>query len=587
MRKLTVIFTALIVITGFCFAQGSAEEIIIKDGERIAFLGDSITNAGASYGAYCRLVIQGLKSKGITVDPVFAGVSGDTSMTMLLRLDRAVLDHKPDWVFLSAGVNDIWHHDPTVKISVFQAKPGMGVGLEDYKKYVTRIVERCQAAGANVILSTITPIKEDPDFKLNRQAVEYNKFLYKLAKEKNLPIAKLHEAMFAKIAEAKKEILAKKLTRKQSGHLRVTSDGVHPLKPGHYTMAKGILKAMGLSDASVSAAEKQWDNSQKLLFLGDRITAGGGRAGSWQHLILDRLNAGKEMVISESKIAYTAKDFLKNFKDKLATSNFKYVVVQFSRGDVEEGTPFTEFKKQVTELVRLANRENVKPVMISIPVANNLPGSELNKKINACNDILRQIAKDKQVAFGDVNAAMAEVYKSNPARKLTFDGLRFNYDGDVLMAKTALEAFGYSPFLIAKLYKTWDNRPSYTFGASHRVVVYINLSESGFNAIEDVYKKYHGIGVSKFFRVGMHLMVTEGCDKRIAEFDKKWINPNLPAGKLSYQKGIRFNFSKNEVRAIEAAAKKKNISLQEFFNRAFKVSLYAMLAEDVLGLQSN
>ena len=176
MTMRTKYLSAIVLVLLVCAGSGYAEEsqVIIKDGDKVAYLGDSITAAGANYGGYCRLVVHGLKAKGIIVEPVFAGVPGNTSEHMLGRLEQSVLQHKPDWVVLAAGVNDIWHGDPTVKIGVFQPKPGMGVKLDAYRKNVSAIVDRCKDSGAKVILTTITPIREDPEFKLNITARKYN-----------------------------------------------------------------------------------------------------------------------------------------------------------------------------------------------------------------------------------------------------------------------------------------------------------------------------------------------------------------------------------------------------------------------------
>jgi hypothetical protein len=48
---------------------------VIKTGESIAFLGDSITAGGGNHGGYCRLVVHGLKTKGIRVNGIYAGIS--------------------------------------------------------------------------------------------------------------------------------------------------------------------------------------------------------------------------------------------------------------------------------------------------------------------------------------------------------------------------------------------------------------------------------------------------------------------------------------------------------------------------------
>ena len=40
---------------------------------------------------------------------VNAGIGGNKIHDLLGRLDRDVLVHKPDWVTVSIGINDVWH----------------------------------------------------------------------------------------------------------------------------------------------------------------------------------------------------------------------------------------------------------------------------------------------------------------------------------------------------------------------------------------------------------------------------------------------------------------------------------------------
>ncbi|MDP7011638.1 MAG: sialate O-acetylesterase, partial [Verrucomicrobiota bacterium] len=54
----------------------NSEKIAVKNGEKIAFLGDSITAAGKRPGGYCQLVLAALKDQGIEAKPVFAGIGG-------------------------------------------------------------------------------------------------------------------------------------------------------------------------------------------------------------------------------------------------------------------------------------------------------------------------------------------------------------------------------------------------------------------------------------------------------------------------------------------------------------------------------
>jgi lysophospholipase L1-like esterase len=103
---------------------------IVKDGEKIAFMGDSITQFGnVNAGGYVNLIMDGLKRAGVKkLVKIPAGVSGNKSNQMLARLQRDVLDKKPDWMLLSCGVNDVGHGKN-------------GVELEPYKKNISEIAE--------------------------------------------------------------------------------------------------------------------------------------------------------------------------------------------------------------------------------------------------------------------------------------------------------------------------------------------------------------------------------------------------------------------------------------------------------------
>ncbi|MBO5941441.1 MAG: hypothetical protein J6R18_09640, partial [Kiritimatiellae bacterium] len=130
-------------------------DVCIKNGDTIAFMGDSITHQGNKYPAgYVNLVMKGLKMCGVSANKIPAGIGGHKSVQMNERLDRDVISKKPQWMTFSCGVNDVWHD-----------KKGKGVSLEKYKKLVGDIFDRCAAAGIEVIVLTATMITEDPEAK--------------------------------------------------------------------------------------------------------------------------------------------------------------------------------------------------------------------------------------------------------------------------------------------------------------------------------------------------------------------------------------------------------------------------------------
>ena len=227
-------------------------EIAVKSGEKIAFLGDSITAGGWSNPAgYVQLVIAGLKANGVEVVPVPAGIGGHKSDQMLARLDKDVLSKKPQWMTLSCGVNDVWHGPRGVPLDDAMAKSGTydeKVGTRGtYKKNITAIIDQTTAAGVKPVMLTATVIHENLDSKENGLLAPYNNFLRQLAKEKKVPMADLY-AMFEERLKAENKPKEKVLT----------SDGVHMNTEGNKLMAIGVLKAFGLNETELDKAKASW-----------------------------------------------------------------------------------------------------------------------------------------------------------------------------------------------------------------------------------------------------------------------------------------------------------------------------------------
>jgi len=211
--------------------------VAVKSGQKIAFMGDSITEGGAGPKGYVTLVMKGLEANGIKAECIPAGISGHKSNDMLGRLDKDVLSKKPDWMTLSCGVNDVWHG-------------ANGVPLDAYKVNITKIIEQCQAAGVKVMILTSTMIGEDQPNENNQKLMAYNEFLRTLAKTKKCALADLNADMQAGIA---------KVTEKKGNVF--TGDGVHMNDAGNVMMATGVLKAFGLNAAQLTKAQKSWTDA--------------------------------------------------------------------------------------------------------------------------------------------------------------------------------------------------------------------------------------------------------------------------------------------------------------------------------------
>ncbi len=233
-RAFASLFTFCLLTCGFVMG----EDAQVKTGDKIAFLGDSITQGGAGHpGGYVQLVGSGLAAAGVKVEIIGAGISGHKSNQMLERLERDVISKKPTWMTLSCGVNDVWHG-------------ANGVPLEAYQKNITEIVDKAQAAGIKVMILTSTMITEDAKHDNNLKLALYNAFLLKLAADKKCLLADLNADMQAAIQPA--------AAGGKQVNLQLTSDGVHMGPLGDRLMARGILKAFGLSDEQLKQANDAW-----------------------------------------------------------------------------------------------------------------------------------------------------------------------------------------------------------------------------------------------------------------------------------------------------------------------------------------
>ncbi|MBN2329407.1 MAG: SGNH/GDSL hydrolase family protein [Candidatus Omnitrophica bacterium] len=237
------VFSLAIIIAGSC-PLGYSDGFLLKDGDTIVFLGDSITQLGKAPEGYVTLFKMFCDVSGYEVNVINAGISGHKSNDMLARLDKDVLSHHPDVVSISCGVNDVWH--------AFKKDNPSGVPLPEYKKNMTEIVDRCLQSGAKVLLLTATPIFEDLNSEENQKLAAYNEFLRQLAKEKidagkNIILCDLNQTF---------QDWYKQKMRQDN---LLTTDGVHMNPRGNRLMAAHIIQSLGATNRELALVKKRWE----------------------------------------------------------------------------------------------------------------------------------------------------------------------------------------------------------------------------------------------------------------------------------------------------------------------------------------
>jgi lysophospholipase L1-like esterase len=217
-------------------APGRAE-YALRDGDRVVFLGDSITAARR----YDRVIENYtlLRFPGRRVQFFNAGKGGDTAEGGLQRLERDVFSRDATVVIVAFGTNDIgW---------------GVKADEEHKQKYlagIRGIVEECNRRKVRVFICSEPITNEAPD-KAEKG------FLQRMCDE-GLELARSLGAgtidVQRPMREVQRRVLAHNKTVKDAAkHTRLhVADGVHLNELGHLAMAYAILKGLG-APAEVSA----------------------------------------------------------------------------------------------------------------------------------------------------------------------------------------------------------------------------------------------------------------------------------------------------------------------------------------------
>lgn len=218
-------------------APPSAADSPLKKGERIVFLGDSITQAGVERGGYVTLVKEELaaKHKDKEIEVLGAGISGNRVPDLEKRLDADVLAKKPTLVVVYIGINDVWH-----------SQRGRGTSKEDFEQGLRRIIKKIQDAGARVVLCTASVIGEKTDGSnpLDKMLDEYCELSRSVAKDTSSQLLDLREKFLEYL---------KPHNRNNAEKGVLTTDGVHLNAEGNKFVARKVLEALESSAPAAAA----------------------------------------------------------------------------------------------------------------------------------------------------------------------------------------------------------------------------------------------------------------------------------------------------------------------------------------------
>jgi len=197
--------------------------------KKVVFFGDSITQAAVEKGGYIDVLQNMITEKGAAdkFELNGAGISGNKIYDLYLRIEKDVLDKKPDVVVIWVGVNDVWH----------KSSSGTGTDFDKFGRFYDAVVKKIQQGGAKVIVVTPAAIGEKNDYS-NSQDGDlngYSSWLRKYVKDNGLGLVDLRTIFHEYSLAHNPDNLSKGI---------LTSDGVHLNPKGNALVAEEMWKAI-------------------------------------------------------------------------------------------------------------------------------------------------------------------------------------------------------------------------------------------------------------------------------------------------------------------------------------------------------
>ena len=222
-------------LAAFALAAHGGEKVI-KNGDTLVFMGDSITQFGKdTVDGYLRLVVQGLAANNINVTWYGVGISGQTAVQMKNRFQNDVVAKDPDVCTIFAGVNDCGGNWP--------------VNTNSTPNDVAAMADMAIANGIKPVLLSPTGVNGE-GFKQN--VCDYAAAVKGISQARNIPYAQTYEAFRECVDDPANPVI------NQFGY-KATKDGTHMDVVGNRILAREVLKAFGFDATELANAEAAWN----------------------------------------------------------------------------------------------------------------------------------------------------------------------------------------------------------------------------------------------------------------------------------------------------------------------------------------
>lgn len=320
--------------------------LLLKKGDRLAILGDSITEQ-KRYSVIVETYLTGcLPELEITARQF--GWSGEQASGFIKRMENDVLRFQPTIATSCYGMNDFRYVPFDQKIA------------DDYRKNQTTIVDAFKKAGARFVVGSPGIIDSVPHWVKTASGTKQDLNL-SLSKFRNvaLEVAKTENVAFADVYRPM--LVANQVAQKKYGGTFMVAgkDGVHPLWTGHLIMAYAFLKGLGV-DGDIGTITYDASSGKATASNGHEILSSAGGTLSLRSTKLPFSSAPKEL---DSDDSITAGRALVPFDDELNRLTLKLTTPAAASYDVTWGETTKRYTAQeLTAGVNLAKDFPVHPL---------------------------------------------------------------------------------------------------------------------------------------------------------------------------------------------------------------------------------
>lgn len=207
--------------------------------KKIVFMGDSITCAarnkedpthlGNGYAAMVAEVLE--QEQPGAYELINRGINGQHIVDMYARIRRDIINHKPDYVSILAGMNGV--------LAEFERDDG--ISLEKFEKIYTMLIEELIEALPDAKIMILEPLVLPGTLSNNTEKYPIRWDVLHSELPRRAQVAKKIADKFNLKFVPLREIFEKEMVGKPEGYL--LRDGVHPSIEGYKLMKNAWLEA--------------------------------------------------------------------------------------------------------------------------------------------------------------------------------------------------------------------------------------------------------------------------------------------------------------------------------------------------------